>query len=379
MIAATLPADLGGWLHDIDPYFIRLAGPLIRWYGLSYLTGFVAGFLLLKHLARRGLIAIHPDRVLDAVVILAAGVMIGGRLGYCVFYRPSHLWTFTQSPPFWNLLAINEGGMASHGGMIGVMLACWLISRGSRDHQGQLQGRCPPMHVADAICLVGPIGIFCGRIANFINGELLGRIVAQPGRPAPWWAVRYPQELTVEPRADIVYDDIARASYLRLLNEAQLPDESDFQTLSRLVERLQAGSAEAARLLEPVLSARHPSQLYQAFAEGLVTLAAVWIVALRPRGPGVVCAWFLIVYGVGRILTEFFRLPDAHFDGAGLFDLTSPRPLGLARGQWLSALMILIGLALLLWRWRRPTTRRDLGWMRGPGAAPIDPPQSSTA
>lgn len=360
---------LAAWLHDIDPFAVHITDVFLRWYPVSYLAGFVVAWFLLRWLAGRGLILLSRLFLLDAILFLGIGVIVGGRLGYVLFYQPSLLWTFDSGFPFWGFLMISRGGMASHGGMIGVALACWRISKGFKDDRGRVHGACSVLHVFDAMALVAPIGLMFGRFANFVNGELLGRIVAAPGEPAPWWAVRFPQEhlsghapvLTIE----------QQESLARLALEHALPNDpegSRFElAYERILEKLQSGDTEIAERLGPLVSARHPTQLYQAFAEGIVVLAVVWFVWRKPRVPGVVSAWFLITYGIGRIITEFWRLPDDHFaSAAGASLLESARPLGLSRGQWLSATMVLAGTALLVWVSRRSRGVEKIGgWMSG--------------
>ena len=340
------------WLHDLSPTAVHIAGSFgLRWYALSYLLGFILGGLLLYRLSKRGLWAVPADRVLDAVVLLGIAVIVGGRVGYVLLYQPSLLWTFEPGFPFWGVLMLNRGGMASHGGMVGVAFAAWRISRGFRDPDGALRGSCPTLHVLDGLVLVAPIGLMLGRIANFINGELLGKIVAAPGEPGPAWAVRFPQEHLSRHAADLT--EAQQRDLYTLAFEHTLPGDSEkywfADAYPRVLEKLQTGSAEAsaqiAERLEPLLSARHPSQLYQAVAEGLLVLIVVWIVARRPRVPGVIGAWFLITYGIGRVATEFFRLPDDHFSEKGLLNLA--KPMGLSRGQWLSVGMVVGGVALL--------------------------------
>lgn len=372
--AWTLAESLGAWVHDLSPYLLRLGsgaggsgGLGLRWYGLSYVAAFGVAWLVVKAMARRGLVRIPPERVTDAFLLLMLGVMVGGRLGYCLFYRPGLLLDFGGGFPFWGVLRLNEGGMASHGGLIGVILAAWRISRGWPDETGAVIGRCPRLHVMDAMALVAPAGLFLGRLANFINGELLGRVVAAPGERAPWWSVRYPQELLEGSRGPTLTGE-QELSLVRLMEDVA-PGAPPTTQLAEIVRRVQAGAADVTARVEPLLSARHPSQLYQAAAEGLVVGAAVWWAARRPRRPGVVGAWFLIVYGVLRVVTELWRLPDAHFSGSGFFDLTSPRPLGLSRGQWLSVLMVVCGVVLLVWRSVR-ADERYLGWA-GPGGGPV--------
>ncbi|RMH28464.1 MAG: prolipoprotein diacylglyceryl transferase [Planctomycetota bacterium] len=334
------------WLHTLDPFAIRFTHTFgVRWYGLAYLAGFLCGWWLLRAMARRRWILLTPEQVGDAILALVLGVFLGGRIGYAVFYQPSLFVTFTSSPPWWGMLAINQGGMASHGGMIGVILACVWSARRSG---------VPTLHLLDAVSLAAPIGLFFGRLANFVNGELLGRIVAMPGEPAPWWAVRFPQELLTGHRPALTDDQQARL--LALLDQVapgwdQPGGAGATAALERLIEAVQRGTPGLTERLAPLLAARHPSQLYQALAEGPVLLAALWLIWRRPRRPGVVGAWFLMIYGALRIVTELWRLPDD--------TLAVPRVMGLSRGQWLSAAMILSG-AVALW----VVTRRR-------GAAPL--------
>ena len=318
------------WLHTLDPFAIRFTHSFgVRWYGLAYLAGFLVGWWLLRVMARKRWILLTPEQVGDTILALVLGVFLGGRIGYALFYQPSLFVTFSRDPPWWGMLAINQGGMASHGGMIGVILACLWSAR--RAGVGTL-------HLLDAVSLVAPIGLLFGRVANFINGELLGRVVAAPGEPGPWWSVRFPQELLTGHRPRLTPDQ--QAQLLALLDRTspgwdQPAGVGVRGALERLIDAVQHGTPGLAEQLAPLLAARHPSQLYQALAEGPVLLAALWLIWRRPRRPGVIGAWFLMIYGVLRIGTEYWRLPD---DG-----LAVQRVLGLSRGQWLSAVMIVAG------------------------------------
>ncbi len=344
---------LAAYFNSFDPVAL---GPLpggitIRWYGLAYIAGFACAWFVMVRLAKRGLIAIPADRVGDAIMAFVIGTLVGGRLGYVLFYRPSLLAEFDGSFPFWGLLKINEGGMASHGGMIGLGVAAWWVAR---------KYKAPTLHIIDVLCLTGPIGIVFVRIMNFINGELLGRIVAQPGERGPWWSVRFPTELFERPMD--VQDAELREQALRELvvdRGLWLPGDQFSVAISRLLSEVRTGQQGAVEALTPLLSARHPSQLYQAFAEGLLSLAVLWIVWSSPRRPGVIAAWFFVVYGVGRVITEFWRLPDAH--------LQSPTLAGLSRGQWLSVGLVLAGFALFAFVRTRGAERVG-GWRR-PNAA----------
>lgn len=327
--------SLAAWLHDIDPFALRITETFgVRWYGLSYVAGFLAAWAILKSLARRERISLSPVQVGDLIFVVIVGTIVGGRLGYAAFYRPSLLIDFRAEVPFWGVLALTEGGMASHGAMIGIMLACGWFAR---------KHRVSILHIMDCLALVAPVGIFLGRLANFINGELLGRIVAPPGAPAPWWAVRFPQELIEGHAPALDTDQSLRLA--ELATSVAQPGDDNWMATHRLIEAVQSGNAEIARELGPLISARHPSQLYQAGAEGLLVGAVLWLAFQRPRRAGVISALFFIVYGVGRVATEFIRLPDAH--------LAVQRFAGLSRGQWLSVLMVVGGTAMLGWIARR--------------------------
>jgi phosphatidylglycerol:prolipoprotein diacylglycerol transferase len=228
------------YVHDLNPIALQLGPLAIRWYGLMYLVGFGI-FLWLGHRrardAWRGMSHQDVDDLLFWGVI---GAVVGGRLGQVVFYEPQMLW---RDPL--EVFAIWHGGMASHGGIIGVILVMALFAwrRGKSF-----------LTVADFVVpLVGP-GLAAGRIGNFINGELWGRMADPASVP---WAMIFP------------------------------------------------GSRDGLP--------RHPSQLYQAALEGLLLFAILWLVSRKPRAPGVVGSLFLLCYGLLRIVGEFFREPDRLF------------------------------------------------------------------
>lgn len=333
------------WVHDLSPFVLRISGDFgIRWYGLAYVAGFAIAWLLMRWLARRGFVPIAPERAADAILVLGLGAVIGGRLGYILVYQPSLLWTFSPSLPWWDALAITNGGMSSHGGVAGSIIACFIVAR------TMMTGEHRVLRLTDVIAMCAPIGLGLGRIANFINGELLGRIVARPGEPAPWWAIRYPQEVTERPAevAEIHSEAIGRLAF-----------QEGVSSYSALLDKLQHGGSDLAARLAPHLNARHPTQVYQALAEGLVVFVVVWFAARAPRRPGIVGSWFLISYGIGRIITEFWRLPDSH--------LTVARIAGLSRGQWLSAAMVLAGIVaiVIISRSRMPKVG---GWRAQPAS-----------
>ncbi|MFO0833376.1 MAG: prolipoprotein diacylglyceryl transferase [Phycisphaerales bacterium] len=328
------------WLHNLDPIIFRISGELaIRWYGVSYLSGFVIGWLLLRRLAKKGGTPLSVNEVDDLIMSVVVGVIVGGRLGYAFFYDPALLYTFSKDMPFWELFRVTNGGMASHGGMIGVVIAGWLFYRRFRRQHGA--SAMSVWHILDLLALAAPIGLGLGRIANFINGELLGKIVAMPGEPAPWWAVRYPQEILTKYDPGILMPldaRMAREEAIHRLAGVPIEGKGFTHAYDRVLDQLHRHGGNVEEQLRPLLSARHPSQIYQALAEGVVLGLSLWLVFRLSKRPGIVSACFLMVYGVLRIVTEFWRLPDAQ--------LAVQRVLGLSRGQWLSAAMVVIGLGL---------------------------------
>ncbi len=347
---------LAAYVHDLSPFLVRFGDGLgLRWYGLAYAVGFLIAYLIMKRLARRGFTPVPEHHIADAMLMLIAGVIVGGRVGYVLIYEPKLLAEFSSSFPFWGALALNKGGMAYHGGLVGVMLGGWWVSRGFKDDQGVRKGASPWRHVMDLLALACTPGLGLGRVANFINGELLGKIIAQPGQPAPWWGVKFPQEL-VSGHMDVTRNAEQAAALDKVL-ATYAPDQTTWDgAASRVIELLQNGGETGRKIaqgLEPVLSTRHPSQLYQAFFEGVVLTAVLWVVAKKPRLPGVVGCWFLMTYGLLRVAAEFFRLPDTQF--------ANGRPLGLSRGQWLSAAMVGAGALVLAWILKKGGTKMG-GW-----------------
>jgi phosphatidylglycerol:prolipoprotein diacylglycerol transferase len=346
---------LAAWLHDWDPFLLRISGDFgIRWYGLSYLAGFLFAYLVMRHLARRRAIALRPEQVGDFILAIIVGVVVGGRLGSVLLYNIDLLWEFTTSPPWWGVLAVNRGGMASHGGIIGCVAAAWWFGRRNGVRFFEL---------TDLIVLTAPFGLGAGRLANFTNGELLGRVVEPPGSLP--WAVKFPQEiveywgserlLALRPlaaRFGVNPDDWVTAVYRWVGGEAEptVP-----YLAQQIIEAIQRGHAEVIAVVEPLIMERHPSQLYQMLAEGVVLGIILFIVFARPRKSGLLSGLFLAIYGVLRIATEFWRLPDAH--------LEVQRILGLSRGQLFSLPMVLIGLPIIVYALRsaRPTHG---GWLR---------------
>lgn len=301
----------------VDPVALDLPGAIdVRWYGLMYLVGFTVAYFVLRWLAREGFLHLEPGAVGDLIFALVLGVILGGRLGYILFYD---FGSFLENPA--RILRIWEGGLSFHGGLLGVLIAAWWFAR----KQGVTY-----LNLGDSLALAVPFGIFAVRMANFINGELYGR-VASPDVP---WAMRFPT------------DPIA----LRLLGADRLPMRAREMAIERAYE---AGLWDEVAPLVPL---RHPSQVYEALLEGALLGIILWAVFAwaRKRGirppSGTYGGIFLVGYGLFRSFVELFRQPDVQFRGPD-------DPLGavlgpLTMGQTLSAVMILGGLALLIWTWR---------------------------
>ncbi|MBL9188895.1 MAG: prolipoprotein diacylglyceryl transferase [Opitutaceae bacterium] len=238
---------LAHWVHDWSPFFIRFSDNFgIRYYGLAYLAAFAAGVGLLWLYWKKGRSPFGPNSISDLITVLIVGVLVGGRLGYFLLYQ----FESVLADPL-ILIRVWEGGMASHGGFIGVLVAMLWWAR---------RRQVPFFQVADLIVTTAPAGFLLGRCANFINGELVGKASNVA------WAVIFP------------HNEIDRA-----LGQAAV--------------------------------ARHPSQLYAAALEGALVLALMqwrfWRTNVHRDQPGRLSGEYLIAYAIARVIGEMFREPDA--------------------------------------------------------------------
>lgn len=276
---------------QFNPVAFHIGSFGVHWYGLMYLLAFL-GFLLLGRLRlRAGLYPGWKTEELDDLLFFGVlGVIVGGRLGYVFFYKPDFFLSH-----FADIFKVWQGGMSFHGGLLGVLLAALAFAHKS--------GR-RFFEITDFIAPLVPLGLAFGRLGNFINGELWGRVTT----PDTFWGMVFPQAKLVD----------------SLLAEAN-PDL--LATLAKL------GGLP-----------RHASQLYQFALEGVVLFAVLWWFAGKPRKSGQVSALFLLGYGFFRFVTEFAREPD---------DFLGTLAMNLSMGQWLSLPMLFLGAHLLWWTSRR--------------------------
>jgi phosphatidylglycerol---prolipoprotein diacylglyceryl transferase len=300
------------YVHDLNPLIFRLwdnVGP--RWYGLAYVLAFACSYALFRFLARRGYADLPVEKVGDFITGAALfGVIVGGRLGYVFFYKPEML----RAPM--SILRVWEGGMSSHGGMLGLLAFTFYYA---------WRHKISWMNLGDNLVVTAPIGLFFGRCANFINGELYGRATNVS------WAVQFPKELT---------ENIAEAERAIAACRQIDPTLNSSDAIVAAVRH----EPQVKETLGGILTPRHPSQLYEAFFEGIILFAILWFVRTRMRQPnGILTGLFLICYAILRIIVENFREPDAALIA------------GFTRGQFFSFFLIGIGLAYFIAAKLRPT------------------------
>lgn len=263
------------WIHDLSPFLWRFPGELadwgpggIRWYGISYLLGFISAYFLMKLYFKHNRSPYDQEQIMNLITFQIIGVLIGGRIGYLLLYQGEK---FLNDPL--TIFRVWEGGMASHGGFVGVFVATlWYAKKSSQSIKP----------IGDLIVSIVPPGLFFGRIANFINGELWGKVTQVE------WGVIFPKA----------------------------PDFA-------------------------LGMARHPSQLYAAFSEGLIPFIYIqwrfWRSSITNKYPGQLAGEFLILYSIARIFNELFREPDATL----LF--------GISRGQFYSIFLLIGGVFIVYW------------------------------
>ncbi len=332
---------LAYYVHDLNPIALPIHGNLaLRWYGLAYLCGFIVGFLLLRRLARRGMWVLKPEQTADFIAASAMfGVFLGGRLGYILFYEiPRSGWEKLMHDPLL-VVRVWEGGMASHGGILGLAIFTWLYAK---KHQVSWAG------LSDGLCVVGPLGLFFGRMANFINGELYGRVTYGVS-----WAVKFPLAFLDNSAPEAMSFDAAAAAavhaepklgplYQALASATDADYASARSELFKAMLDTQRHSVNVTQAIEPFLQPRHPSQIYEGLLEGLLLFVILWGVRVKfPKAPhGLITGLFFALYAIFRICGEQFREPDAAMVGI------------LTKGQFFSFFMFIFAAAFFGHAWR---------------------------
>lgn len=284
---------------DFDPVAIHFGPLAVRWYGLMYLVGFILAVVIgrlrlrLPHVAAQGWTARDIDDILFYGVL---GTILGGRLGYVLFYKADYYFVHPL-----DIFKVWQGGMSFHGGLLGVTLAMVLFA---------YQRKRSWLQVTDFVAPMVPTGLAAGRLGNFINGELWGR-VTDPQAP---WAM--------------------------LFQNSSNDDAIWLATHPQLAQKWNLAQVFAQYHMLP----RHPSELYEIALEGVTLFFVMFFFTRKPRPVGAASGVFLIGYGLARFIVEFAREPD---DFLGLLAL------GMSMGQWLSLPMIVIGSLLLVWSYRR--------------------------
>lgn len=282
-------------LPQFDPVAFSVGPAAVRWYGLAYVAGVVYCLWAGGRLAKAGRSPMSADDFERMMTWGVLGILLGGRLGIVLFYQPDFYFSHPSE-----IFKVWKGGMSFHGGFLGSLLVCWLYCR---------RRGINPLAALDFIAPMAPVGLGLGRLANFVNGELWGRVTD----PSAFWAVGFPS-------AEV-------ADSLLASNPASVP------------ESLRPGAEALAAYAQTGMLPRHPSTLYEFALEGVVLFALMAFFS-KKRLLGFNSAMFLIFYGAFRFGAEFAREPDWYL---GL------RFLGMSRGQWLSVPMAAAGVVLLCW------------------------------
>ncbi len=331
---------LATWVHHLDPIAIHFTESFgIRWYGLAYVAGFLIAYFLICWFVKLKISELKKEQVADFITVVAVvGVMLGGRLGFQLFYNRD---AFLANPAiFFDFLG---GGMSSHGAFAGLILATWGYAKFTKKSF---------LGLGDNLVTVAPAGVFLGRMANFINGELYGR------KTDASIGMKFPEELNhVVETTDGRYLKFSVEDFRaiatkageilpNLLNQlesvitqAQANGRFPHAAASELLIHTSRENPDFRAVLAEYLTVRHPSQIYQALVEGLAIFVLLMAIRLKWRDlyHGVLSGIFFVVYGIGRIVVENYREPDSELIGT------------MSKGQFYSIFMTVIGIGFLIY------------------------------
>lgn len=325
--------DFPAW----DPVLIDIPGlPVdIRWYGLMYIVGFFVAQWILVRLARAKFLPVAPEVAPDIIFYCVIGVMLGGRCGYALFYQHELLNPL-------EFVKVWKGGLAFHGGLAGVAVACWFFVRRHKVSWAR---------VADSCALAVTPGIFAVRMANFINGELYGRVTSA----ATWGAMQFPTDPVAKEAMHIPELEMRPAELCIQYAYRHCTWESIQDALP--AADLHGAPIEWAKVqpfldwekVRSVVPYRHPSQIYEGVCEGLLAGLLLFVLYRltrnRPWGPGRYTVVFLFAYAVARSSLELVRQPDPQLGPDVMW--------GLTMGQLLSGLLVIGALLILIVQRRR--------------------------
>lgn len=344
----TLPAT---YVHHLDPIAIPISGDFgIRWYGLAYVAGFMAAFFLMRWFVRIGASELKESQVGDFITVCAVfGTMVGGRLGYMLLYNFDELAANPLS--FFDVLG---GGMSSHGGMAGITITAWFYARYTKTSWAG--------H-GDNLVTVAPVGVFFGRLANFVNGELYGRPTDSR------FAMKFPEELNdltktagglewkfptgqlreLAAKAGDAAPGLAAKVEAASVDAIAAGNDPHFA----VVELIQAASRQSTafrELLGGILTPRYPSQLFEAAVEGLILFLIMLAIRLKWKNAwhGTLTGTFFLLYAIGRILVENYREPDS-----GMIA-------GMTKGQFYSIFLIVAGVGFLAYGFLTKRTNKPV-------------------
>ena len=355
-------------VHNFSPYLLQFTdGFGIYWYGLFYLISVLISFGLILWFSNRQQMGFTTELAIDFIGFVGVNFLIFARLGYLI-YEPSLLMQFRTEFPYWGALALNDGGLSIHGAMLGALVATFLFSYRSGISQ---------IYLLDLSAVIGAFSIFLGRISNFMGGEYLGRSLYEVhgygvkflNSSANEFLIKFPQEILHWPQLyfsklnallPVVekVPSLESETWVHSLLQYQESEQARTQVhsiLETILISIQNGNKAALDTLVPLLEMRHPVQIYSALSEGLFIFIFLFVLWFKPRKPGIITSWFLILYSGIRIYVEQFALPEAQIGYHWL---------GLTQAQIMSAITLTLGLWMLFFYSRRAGLP-SLGWGLG--------------